>query len=304
MLIWYAITIFSSILDNFSGVPFTRTWTIRVWRAPPLAVDEHSPWVRQPDPEALAAEAQWGHDEYEVSPNQDSSGNNNYYQHHPSGDNGAGANAPLVNPPALGRRKTAAELQKNDFDDPSKILDGLDKGYSNNARIRMDLSDSYSQADDAFYVLLSVMGVEPLHAGLRIISKILSIGVFAVSTGLFASAALITIIEALVAASLVLVAGIFGRVVAMSMTSMMIGKIGKPVLHKVVANRETAGRYLNAIFGLKDVACEVKGHSIVDGRCVKKLAGPLRLSNILGVLARPFDLSKLAVSGNARTNSL
>lgn len=78
----------------------------------------------------------------------------------------------------------------------------------------------------------------------------------------------------------------------------MVKQIKKPVLHHVVKNRNEAGQYLEAIFRVKEIACEVKGHIIVQGRSVKKFGVGIRWSDLLGVLARPFDLSKIAVDGS------
>lgn len=33
MFVWYAVVCFSAVLENFAGVPFTHTWTVRIWRA-------------------------------------------------------------------------------------------------------------------------------------------------------------------------------------------------------------------------------------------------------------------------------
>ncbi len=80
--------------------------------------------------------------------------------------------------------------------------------------------------------------------------------------------------EAVTAATLILFAGIFGRVTAMWMTSTMMKC--KPILHRVVSSRDEAGKYLNAIFKRNEIACEVNGHIIIQGRCVKKHQNPIR----------------------------
>ncbi|KAH8887864.1 hypothetical protein GQ53DRAFT_826853 [Thozetella sp. PMI_491] len=150
----------------------------------------------------------------------------------------------------LTRRPTAMKLQENDFVDPIDVLTKLEKGYSNMARIWMDSSKPWSQSDDAFYVLLSVKRISGVHAGLRVVSKIISIGVFAIGTRS---------------------SRIFGRV---TMASTMMHH--KPVLHRVVRTREEAGKYLEAIFRKDEIAFEVKGHIIVQGRCVKRFGKRLR----------------------------
>ncbi|KAH8886644.1 hypothetical protein GQ53DRAFT_341669 [Thozetella sp. PMI_491] len=272
MFVWYLGVAFSSILENFAGVPFTKTYTIRAWRAPPVVVDDQSPWVRPPG------------DHSENTHEMDDLQIQTEAYHIPLSP---------IHPP-LQRRMTASERQHATFDDPVNVLMNIEKGYSSDAMIWMDHSRPYSQGYDAFYILLSVKGISTPHAFLRVFSKVISIGAFAVGTALFASATLITIMEALVTASLILCAGIFGRVTAMWMASTMMRH--KPVLHRVVNNREEAGKYLQAIFKLDDVACEINGHVIVQGRCVKRLSRTWRWSRLFGVLSKPYSLSKMAVN--------
>lgn len=161
----------------------------------------------------------------------------------------------------------------------------------------MDQEAPWSSAADAFYVLLSVQGVSSAHAFLRVFSKLISIGAFAVGTALFASSTLVTIIVALITATLILCAGIFGRVTAMYMASEMMRN--EPVLHRVVRSRAEAAKYLEAIFRQPDLACEVLGHVIIQGRCFKRLTRRLRRSHLLGVLAKPYNLTRLATNGNS-----
>ena len=150
-------------------------------------------------------------------------------------------------------------------------------------------------SDDAFYVLVAIQGVSHAHAVLCVFSKLVSILVFAVATSLFASSTLITIIMAMVTAVLILGASIFGRVTAMYTASEMMRY--RPVLRKVVRNRAEACKYLDALFRQPDLAYEILGHVVIQGRCIKKLGRMVRLSHILGVLARPFDLRKMSTRG-------
>jgi hypothetical protein len=174
---------------------------------------------------------------------------------------GSGSSVNLTGRP----RTQVAEFTDHNAD----VLTRLERGYSTKGAICMNMNKPWSQADDAFYVLLSVKGISLGHATLRVVSKIASICVFALGTGLFASATLITILEALVTAAMILCAGIFGRVTAMWMASTMMAN--RPVLHRVVQNRKEAEECLEAIFRQPEIACEVKGHIILQGRCVKKI---------------------------------
>ena len=66
----------------------------------------------------------------------------------------------------------------------------------------------------------------------------------------------------------------------MAMASQMMRH--KPVLHRVVKSRMEAGRYLEAIFRQPDIAAEVLGHIVLNGRCIKRFGRRVRWSNILG----------------------
>lgn len=304
MFIWYIVVAFSSVLENFAGVPFTKTWTIRVWRAPQVDIDERAPWVIPPTPENRASLLDLRLSEPDDDDPIAASIHEPLMSSYPgiriarkpvtrstvrSPDTGSNSyNSSPHSLPQVGTREQDFSTSAAD------VLTRLEKGYSTKGNISMDLSRPWTQSDDAFYVLLSVKGIDRGHAVLRVASKIASIGVFAIGTSLFASAALITILEALVAAALILCAGIFGRVTAMWMASTMMAN--RPVLHRVVKNRKEAERYLVAIFRKPNIACEVKQHIILQGRCVKKF-NRYCWSNIFGVLASPYDLTKLAVNG-------
>lgn len=51
MFIWYLAVCTSAILENFAGVPFTHTWTVRVWRVPTIETNSACPWVIPRPPE-------------------------------------------------------------------------------------------------------------------------------------------------------------------------------------------------------------------------------------------------------------
>ncbi len=277
MFVWYMFVCISAILENFAGVPFTHTWTIRIWRAPPVDIDKDAPWVISPTDENVS-KVESGMQE----------------QPSPSTSSRERAKSPFDEGAAGGSRKSEWRTEKADFEGSNaSVLDRLERGYSTKGAVGMDLKKPRSQANDAFYVLLSVKGIQHGHAALRILSKAISIGTFAFSTGLFASAALVTLLRATIVTSLILAAGIFGRVTAMWMTSAMMDK--RPVLHRVVESRQQAGEFLEAIFCVPGIACEVKDHIVIKGRCVKRFKMPVRWSSVLGVLAHPYDLVGIAV---------
>ena len=283
MYFWYGIVCFSSILENFAGVPLTRTTTIRVWRASKVTIDPDSPWVVRAssnEDDLGAAIATSG--TTSPTPLRSSIPRKPVFNEHSA----------FLNP----SEPVSPDMRsRNSYYDYSEILTALEHGYNTVGNVYMSPSAPRSAANDAFYVLISIQGVSHAHAVLRVFSKMVSIGVFAVSTSLFASATLITIIIAVVTAVLILGASVFGRVTAMYMASEMMRY--KPVLHKVVRNRTEAGKYLDALFRQPDLACEVLGHVIVQGRCIKKFRRKIRLSHILGVLARPLDLRKMSTRG-------
>ena len=101
--------------------------------------------------------------------------------------------------------------------DETDILAGLKKGYRPVGGIRLDPPEPSTRANEAFNVFVSVRGVSTAHAILRVFSKLFSIGVFAVGTALFSSAALVTIMVGMVTLIIVLVSSVFGRIIAMYM---------------------------------------------------------------------------------------
>lgn len=176
---------------------------------------------------------------------------------------------------------------------PTEILSGFKKGYNTVGRVILDPHEPWSAQCNPFYVIISIKGVEPAHAALRVLGKLLSIGVFTVGTAMFASSALVTIMIAVIVASLTIVAGVFGRVTAMWMASEIMQN--RPVIHRVVANAAEAEQYVDSMLRKPNCAFEILGHIVVDGRCVKRCSRIARWSLIWGVLAKPFDFSKLAM---------
>jgi hypothetical protein len=130
-----------------------------------------------------------------------------------------------------GRRYTAIPFQ-------SEILAGFEKVYNTKGRIVMD-PEPWDAHHNPFYVIISIRGISNAHASLRVFSKLISIAVFTVGTAMFASSTLVTIVVAVIVASLTLVAGVFGRVTAMWMASELMQN--KPVIHRVVKGSHEGG---------------------------------------------------------------
>lgn len=155
-----------------------------------------------------------------------------------------------------------------------EILTRLERGYNTHGRIVMDQSAPWSASNNPFYVIISVKGISNPHAVLRVFSKFFSVAVFTFGTALFASTTLITILVALTSAALVVIAGVFGRVTAMWMASEIM--MNKPVIHRVVKGRVEAELYIEAMLRKPGMCCEILGHVIVDGRCVKRYGNKFR----------------------------
>ena len=68
----------------------------------------------------------------------------------------------------------------------------------------------------------------------------------------------------------------------------------KPVLHKVVKDKRQAAEYINHVLAIPGLTFETMGHVIVDGKCVARFNHWLRWSTYVGVLAPPYDITRLA----------
>ena len=95
-----------------------------------------------------------------------------------------------------------------------------------------------------------------------------------------------TISVALTVLCLVLAAGVFGRVAALWMASVMMQT--DPVLYKAVKSRQEATEYIETILHKPDLVFEIMGHVIINGRCVCRVNKWLRWFTFFGVLAPPF----------------
>lgn len=302
----YLMVAMSSVLENIAGSPFTTQFTIRVSRAPKVRIAADAPSVLAVVPEVNEPVLQHRRPKQQskfLTPNSSppppppkkgphisvTSG----YEHHRTDD------GTLVTSPMM------AQLNQDDDDDfryqhgknpPMRsytaALRDLETGYNTTGRIIIDPDEPSCHSRVPFYVIISVEGISPSHATLRVVSKAISVGAFAAGTALFASSALITISVALTTLCLVLGAGVFGRVVAMWMASEMMKT--KPVLHKVVKDRRQAAEYINAVLAIPGLTCELLGHVVVEGKCVKRYNKWLRWATYIGIMAPPYDITKLA----------
>lgn len=188
------------------------------------------------------------------------------------------------NSPSRGDKK--AEVYEVD------IPSDLESGHNVEAHTHRGSDKQDSNSPTPFYVIISVKGISKPHAALRVVSKAISVGVFAAGTATFASATLITISVALTTLCLVLAVGVFGRVTALWMASEMMKT--DPVLHRVLNDRGEAGQYISEMLKRRGLTFEFMGNVIIDGRCVHKYNTWFRWSTLFGILARPFDVERLA----------
>ena len=138
--------------------------------------------------------------------------------------------------------------------------------------------------------MVSKESISALHASFRIFAKAFSVAVFAFGTILFASA---TLIASSMVLSLVLAYGVFGRVVSIWMAAEM-NRYNEPVLYAVVQDRADAAAQVQRILALPGLLIEMHGHVICHGRSVHRQNEWLSRLKYIGLLALPFDITKLA----------
>lgn len=174
------------------------------------------------------------------------------------------------------------------------VLQAIHRGFNVTSMVTIPDQEPYVKRNSCFYVIVSAEGVSAVHACFRVISKGSSVAVFAYGTALFASASLVSVTVTVMVLGLVLVAGVFGRVTAMWIAAEM-NKVSDPILHTVVQNRSEAAKHVQEILNLPDLIVEIGGHVIVNGRAIRRRNPWLSLSRYIGLLAPPFDVTKLAV---------
>ncbi|KAJ8108579.1 hypothetical protein ONZ43_g6382 [Nemania bipapillata] len=171
-------------------------------------------------------------------------------------------------------------------------LEFLRAGPKMNQRVRLATATGTMFSRTAFYVVISVKGIDAIHSIGQVVAKLSSVAVFAFGTALFASATLLSISVALMVLSVVLSAGVGGRVLALWVVATM-SRHGKPIVHKMVQNEEEAARYFEAL-ARGDIQMEVDGHVIYKGVVVTSRHKLFIPSTYIGLLAKPFDLTSLA----------
>lgn len=137
---------------------------MRVSRAPRLRISSDAPWVISP--ELPAAE----------SPSEDMEHINMSTKH----DNG------VTNFLLAGHTTSLS------------VIGALKKGINTEGQVIMDRNDPWSASKDAFYVIISREGVRRYHSILRLISKLVSVAAFIISTVLFASSTLLQVQPAII----------------------------------------------------------------------------------------------------------
>jgi hypothetical protein len=293
MYFWYICVVLSSFLENVAGVPFTQQWTLRVSRAPRLRISPDAPVLvavdelreirvesgtrRSKSPDGQREAASRGNDEIELC---------EFNVERERGRSTSTYKRPFIEQCERGEsfrpiRRTRSELLSN-----------LEAGYNTVGRIVLDREEPWAASRIPFYVIVSLEGVSASHAVLRVVSKAVTVGVFAAGTAAFASATMVTISIALTVLCLVLGAGVFGRVVSMWMASEMMAT--DPVLHAVVKTRSEAAEHISNILAIDGLCVEIMGHVVVNGRCIGRYNPWFSAASFLGVLASAFDISSLA----------
>lgn len=278
----------SSILENIAGVPFTKQWTIRVSRAPKVRISDDAPLLAihvtsdnlQEHPGLIPNRKISSMASVSISPNPLDFTENNVNKM----DNNnftAPFNLHDTSSPFLSTTSRRVDLLQN-----------LQAGYNTTGQIIIDYDEPWTTSRVPFYVIISLEGVSTSHAALRVVSKAISVGVFAAGTATFASATLITISVALTILCLILGAGVFGRVVAMWMASTMMES--KPIIHRVVRDEREAEDYISSILASQGLVLEILGHVVINGRCVARFNPWLSPASWFGVLAPPFDITSVA----------
>lgn len=174
------------------------------------------------------------------------------------------------------------------------VLDAIKAGFNATSVVKIPGQEAYTKRNSCFYVVISQEGVSAAHATFRVLSKASNVAVFAFGTTLFASASLMSISVSLMVLSIVLSAGVWGRVTSMWIASQM-NKISDPVLHTVVSGRREAAEHMQEILKINGLIVETGGHIIVNGRAIKRRNPWLSAARYIGLLAAPFDITKLAI---------
>ena len=183
------------------------------------------------------------------------------------------------------------------------VIDVLKSGFNIKSVVTINRSEPYSVPRTCFYAVIQKTGISKSHAALRVFSKSSTITVFAFGTSLFASSQLMNTSISLMVLSLVLAAGVLGRITALFILSEM-NRNSTPILQAVVQDRADAARHLQKILDIPGLVIEVGGNVIVDGKCIVQRSEWLNWGRYIGLLAPPFDVTKgaIRVDGHYSTN--
>ena len=173
------------------------------------------------------------------------------------------------------------------------VLDRLSAGVNTRNRLIIRDEEPSTSSSTCFYVVISVEGISSARAIAQVVSKGLTIAVFAFGTTVFASAALMSAVGTLLVLGLVMGAGVLGRVVAMWIASEM-NKSSKPILHAVLKDRKDAARYVEEILRLNGLLIEIGSHVIIDQKVIMRRNQWFCWAKYLGLLAPPINVVKHA----------
>ncbi len=240
MFVWYMFVCISAILENFAGVPFTHTWTIRIWRAPPVDIDKDAPWVISPTDENVS-KVESGMQE----------------QPSPSTSSRERAKSPFDEGAAGGSRKSEWRTEKPTLRGPTPACS---TGWSAATRPRGPWDGPKEAAVPGQRCLLRT-AVGQGHPARACSAAYPVQGHFHWHLRLQHGLVRLSRARHPAPGHDSHVANPSGRhlrrVTAMWMTSAMMDK--RPVLHRVVESRQQAGEFLEAIFCVPGIACEGQG---------------------------------------------
>ncbi|KAI0555294.1 hypothetical protein F4679DRAFT_578679 [Xylaria curta] len=276
MLAWYFGIAVTSLLENAVLVPFSKQWTIRVSQAPvELKISDNAPTIIQLRPKSRnnSTVSDWDVTTPAGLEHVSTSGSQNdivdeygsYHAHH------------------VTRQK-------------SELLHKLEKyGFNTIGQICTDTTQPWASSCYAFMVVVSVSETTRSRAILRVLSKLVSIGVFVVGTAAFASTTLVAVSVAAIDLVFIIGGAVFGRVAALWMISEMMKE--KPIMHRVVQNELEADAFICEILATPGLTVELMGHVFINGKCVKRYNRFFNLSTIFGVLVPPYKIEKLLTRG-------
>lgn len=156
------------------------------------------------------------------------------------------------------------------------------------AKINFLGSSLQTDARNSVMVMVSIVGQRKWDPIWQRLSRVFSMAVFVTGTAFFASAALLSLIMAVVVLSLTLAAGIFGRAIASWIVSHVAST--EPMIHIISNTEEEAYQAIAEILSLKSTQVEINGHILINERRVATRSW-IKVA-MLGVLAEPYDIMK------------